>query len=263
MKAVRKVVKGILILAVTLWSFFTLVICLIVLLPFAEMRRQTRNRILHFWSRACLKILGGRLIVEGVPPTGQFFLVSNHVSYVDVIALGANLGCFFIAKAEVRSWPLLGYISHVAGTLFIDRELRRDVARVNALVERTLNEGYGVVLFPEGTSSQGFDLLPFRSPLLAYPVAAEMEVHTASISYRTPPGEIPANLSLCWWGDAPFAGHCLQLLGVREFEVRVRFGGAIHSGGERKALAKRLQDEVASIFVPTVAAHEQAEETGF
>ncbi len=263
MKGLRKVIRGLLVLATTLGCFLVLVVCLLLLLPFRGVRRRARNRILNFWGRTCLWILGGRLVVEGEPPQGQFFLVSNHVSYVDILALGASVGCFFIAKAEIRSWPLMGFISHTAGTLFIDRELRRDVARVNALVERTLEEGYGIVLFPEGTSSQGHDLLPFRSPLLAYPVSVGMAVHTASLTYSTPPGEVPANLSICWWGDAPFGGHAWQLLGLKSFEARVRFGESVPAGDERKALARRLQDEVESIFVPIVAPHEAAEDHGF
>jgi 1-acyl-sn-glycerol-3-phosphate acyltransferase len=208
----------------------------------------------HFWSRACIRILGGSLRVEGTPPEAPFFLVSNHLSYVDIVALAAVLDGFFVAKLEIRQWPLFGLLSRTVGTLFIDRELRRDVVRVNRLIEQVLDSGYGVMLFPEGTSTQGCEVAPFYSALLDYPARRAMPVHVASLVYRTPPGEVPAHLSIAWWGDVQFLPHARRLLGIRSFEATLRFSPRTVSAPDRKELAEEARRAVIEIFEPTVDA---------
>ena len=263
MRTPRKIARGCVLIALTVALYPLLVAAMILLLPAPQARLRSRNAIFHLWSRLCLRVLGGRLIVDGRPPTAPFFLVSNHLSYIDILVLASVVDTFFIAKAEIRSWPLFGLLCRTVGTIFIDRELRRDVQRVNRLVADTLQEGYGVVLFPEGTSSQGHEVMAFRSALLAYPAQQGMAVHCSTLCYRTPPGEIPANLSICWWGDAPFGPHFLQLLGVARFEARVRFIEAVVTGEDRKELARTLRERISEHFEPVVAIEDRSLETGF
>ena len=220
MRALRKPIRILLLGAVTAVSYLLLAAgpgCCCCRRPrcggAAATRSTTRGR------DVCIRILGGRLRIEGEPPAAPFFLVSNHLSYVDILVLASCLDGFFIAKIEIRHWPLFGLLSRTVGTLFIDRELRRDVVRVNGLIEEVLDSGYGVILFPEGTSTQGHEVAAFRSALLDYPARRGMPVHVAAVGYRTPPGELPAHLAMCWWGDAQFAPHARQLLGVRSFEA--------------------------------------------
>ena len=189
-------------------------------------------------------------------------MVANHLSYIDILVLAAVADVFFIAKAEISAWPGLGLLSRTVGTIFIDRELRRDVKRVNRLVERTLEEGYGVVLFPEGTSTQGYEVIPFKSSLLAFPAQERLPVHAATLSYRTTSGDLPANLSVCWWGDARFFAHFWQLLGVPGFVASVRFLSETVVDSDRKKLAASLQRVVADSFVQVVSFEERAADTG-
>jgi 1-acyl-sn-glycerol-3-phosphate acyltransferase len=224
----------------------------VLLLPAPALRRRGRNAIYHLWSRACVRILGGRLHIEGEPPPAPFFLVSNHLSYVDIVVLASCLDGFFVAKLEIRSWPLFGLLSRTVGTLFIDRELRRDVVRVNQLIEDVLDRGYGVMLFPEGTSTQGYEVAHFNSALLDYPARRGMPVHVAALHYRTSPGDVPANLSLAWWGDAGFVPHARQLLGVRSFEATLRFSPRTVQASDRKELAAAAREAVIEIFEPVV-----------
>lgn len=192
-----------------------------------------------------------------------FFLVSNHLSYVDVLVLGSCVEAYFIGKLEIRSWPFFGWLCRAAGTIFIDRALRRDVVRVNSLVGDVLDRGFGIVLFGEGTSTQGDVVAPFRSSLLAFPVSKKQPVHAAAIGYRTPAGEIPAHLGVCWWGDAPFFPHGWQLIGISRFEATVRFSDQTAVSDDRKDLGRKLRALVAAEFVPVVSLENRADDPGF
>ena len=179
-----------------LWTVFAL------LLPAPRLRGPARNAIFRVW---------------GAP------VPACHRNYVDVPVLAACIDAWLVAKMEIRSWPLVGMLCRFVGTIFIDRETSRDVLRVNRLIEDVLRCGYGIVLFPEGTSTQGFEVGRFRTSLLDHAARTGMPVHAAALTYRTPPGEPPANLSVCWWGDAPLFAHAQRLFELRRFDIVVRF----------------------------------------
>ena len=140
------------------------------------------------YARGTLRILGIRLRVFGLPPRGPAFLAANHLGYLDVLAIAAVLPCAFVAKAEVAGWPVFGALAAWSGTLFIDRNSRADVARVNRRIRARLAEGGTLALFPEGTSGDGVCLAPFRSSLLESPASLGMPVHYAALRYRAPAG---------------------------------------------------------------------------
>ena len=240
-----------------LWTVFAL------LLPAPRLRGPARNAVFRIWARLCLRIIGGRLHVEGPPPRAPFLLVCNHLGYVDIPVLAACTDAWFVAKMEMRSWPLVGVLCRSVGTIFIDRETSRDVLRVNRLIEDVLRRGYGIVLFPEGTSTQGFEVGRFRTSLLDHAARSGMPVHAAALTYRTPPGERPAHLSVCWWGDTPLFAHAQRLFELRRFDAVVRFSPAAVSGSDRKELAASLHEEVQRIFEPVAAPADRAFETGF
>lgn len=240
-----------------LWTVFAL------LLPAQRQRRPARNAIFRLWARVCLRVIGGRVRVEGSPPRAPFLLVCNHLSYVDIAVLASCADAWFVAKMEMRFWPLVGMLCRSVGTIFIDRQTSRDVLRVNRLIEDVLQNGYGVVIFPEGTSTQGFEVRRFRTSLLDHPARGGMPVHAAALTYSTPPGEPPANLSVCWWGDVPLFTHAQRLFELRRFDAVVRFSPHAVSASDRKELAARLHSEVERIFEPVVAPDERAFETGF
>ena len=201
--------------------------------------------------------------MEGRAPRAPFLLVSNHLGYVDIPVLAACVDAWFVAKMEIRSWPLVGVLCRSVGTVFIDRKLSPDVLRVNRLIEDVLADGYGVVLFPEGTSTQGFEVRRFRTSLLDHAARSGTPVHAAALTYRTPTGETPAHLSVCWWGDAPLFAHAQRLFELRRFDAIVRFSPEAVIAGDRKELAADLRREVERRFEPVVAPDERAFETGF
>lgn len=204
------------------------------------------------WARASALIFSIRLHVEGEPPKAPFFIVCNHMSYLDIIPLYLQLRCTFVAKKEVRSWPILGKIVDSVGVIFVDRTRRTDVRRVNELITNSLNKYQGLIIFPEGTSTGGFELEPFHASLLQFPAAANYQVHTASLHYKTAPVDPPAVDSVCFFGRRmSFGSHVLKFSQTKGVDCTIRFGSKPVQSTDRKELAEKLHAEVEKIFEPT------------
>lgn len=197
-----------------------------------------RAAIARRWHAAMARILGLRATIAGEPPRGAFLLVANHLGYVDVLLLGSVLECVFVAKADIRGWPLLGGLAASTGTIFIDRASRRDTLRVGDAIERALASGRGVVVFPEGTSTDGTSVLPFKSSLLDVAARERLPVHYARIGYSI--------AEAAWGGDEPFGSHVLRLMQQPRIEATLRFGVEAIVSGDRKALARELRERVAA-----------------
>lgn len=214
-------------------------------------RARWNSFVFRCWSRFGLAIFGARLTVEGEPPVAPFFLVANHLGYVDIFVLASRTDAVFIAKAEIADWPVMGLACKLVRTIFVDRTVKRDIPRVLGAIEDRLRYRQGVVLFPEGTSSGGATVRHFRPALLEVAVRAEHPVHHASLAYRTPPSEPPAHTAVCWWGDRPFLPHFWHLLSLPGFEASLVFGAGAVRGDDRKELADRLHRAVSDHFVPS------------
>jgi 1-acyl-sn-glycerol-3-phosphate acyltransferase len=202
------------------------------------------QRMFRGWARTMARVLGMRIEIAGTPPRPPFLLVANHLSYADVLLLGAAAGGAFVAKREIAGWPVLGHLCRLVGTVFVDREAKRDLVRASSEMEAALAAGIGVVLFPEGGISGREELQPFRPPLLQGAVATGRPVCWAVISYDTPPGAPPASEAVVWSG--PLAPHVLRLLALPGFRARVTFGAAPVHEPDRKRLATRLHQEMAA-----------------
>lgn len=224
------------------------------LAPWPRLRARVRAAILRFWARLMCRVTAMRLTVEGTPPEPPFLLVSNHLSYADVFALGASTGATFVAKAEIDGWPLAGWICRAAGVIFVDRGTKRDLLRVGELIDDALDLGRGVVLFGEGTTSRGQGILPLKPSLLQGAAAADVPVHYATLSYRTPEGELPAVDSVVWWGGEGLLSHLRRFLRVRRVEARLTFGSEPVREADRKVLARRLETAMEATFTPTAEA---------
>lgn len=215
-----------------------------------QAERRLRQSILRLWGRGIARIAGLRIEVIGDPPAPPFLLVSNHLSYADVVVYAQCLGCLFVSMAEVRSWPLLGWISKGMNTLFIDRKRMRDARRVAELIQESLLEGNGMLVFPESVTSPGAGVLPFKPALLEPAAALGRGVHYAALEYRNPAGFPFASQAVCWTDTTPFGVHVLRLLRIPRLEARVVFGAGPVFATDRKELAVLLRDAVASQFTP-------------
>jgi 1-acyl-sn-glycerol-3-phosphate acyltransferase len=244
------------IFVVTAW--LVLLFGKLVLWPFPNAWRGWRNRVFRRWARSMAWALGMRIEIKGQPPAPPFFLVANHLSYLDIILLGSAVDAVFVSKAEVRGWPVMGSACAAADTIFINRSDRRDVIRVHAEMLSYRQRGHGLVMFPEGTSTAGADVAKFRSPLLEFPVRESMPVHAAALSYRTPFDQPPAHLAVCWWGDTPFFEHLVGLLRIRTFDATITFSPTPIHDEDRKSLATRLHATVSEHFTPVAPGRSHA-----
>ncbi|NBC26372.1 MAG: hypothetical protein GVY08_05900 [Bacteroidetes bacterium] len=237
----------------TTWSIYMIGLGILKLTPFRY--EPWRNLFMRSWAHASVLIFNIKIKKEGDPPQAPFFIVCNHMSYVDIIPLYLHLRCTFVAKKEVRSWPVLGKMVDSVGVIFVDRTRRSDVKRVNNLITKSLNQYQGLIVFPEGTSTGGTEVKKFHAPLLQYPAATNLPVHTASLHYKTAPGDLPAVDSVCFFGAREsFGTHVMKFAQTRRTECTIRFGTSPVQSTNRKELAENLHAEVSKIFVPTTEA---------
>jgi len=223
-----------------------IVVCLVI--P----RRAAWNAwIQRLWAGGLLRVLGVSVARSGTRPGKPFFLVANHLSYIDILVLGADLGAVFISKQELGGWPLLGHIAKMTGTLFVDRGRRRDAIRVLEEIDRVIAGGAGVVLFPEGTSSKGDRIYPLKPALLEWAAQRVFPVHTAALRYATGNAERPAYQSVCWWGEGtPLLGHFLGLASLPQIRADLVYGPAAVVAESRSTLAGRVHEALEQSFVP-------------
>ena len=151
----------------------------------------------------------------------------------------------FVSKADVRRWPLFGWFAAIAGTVFVNRERRTHVGEVNQEVEAALAAGALVVIFPEGTSSDGSQVLPFRTSLLEPAARGNHPIFVSWLHYDLADGD--AGQEVCYWGDHSFFGHLLNLLGKQSIRATLRFAPFERTTDDRKVLAGQLHDAVERI----------------
>ena len=223
------------------------------LLLFPRSRVRWRQWVVRHWARGVGWVIGMRTRVGGVPPAPPFFLVSNHLSYVDIILLLSQLDCVFIAKREMRGWPVLGPLAHIYGSIWVNRAVRRDAVRVLDLIDEAVARGDGVVLFAEGTTSAGDGLLPMKPALFDWAAREQYPVHYAVLRYSTAPETVPAHLAICWWGEMPFGPHAWNLCRMGRFEATVEFGPQPITAPTRGELAERVQEAISKRFIPVVS----------
>jgi 1-acyl-sn-glycerol-3-phosphate acyltransferase len=211
-----------------------------------------RQIIFKLWAKGFARIAHMKVEIIGEAPHAPFFLVSNHLSYVDIPALRYAAEGVFVAKGEIRDWFLAGRIVRDMGNIYINRQNNRDIPRAGQEIIEHLDAGEGVMIFPEGTSTKGEEVLPFNSSFLEFAARTDLPVSYCSISYKTPAGEIPASEAVCWWDDTVFINHMIRMFGVKEFTAVISFGDAPVANPNRKILAKELHEKVSEKFIPVL-----------
>ena len=210
-------------------------------------KRSIRDRV-HWLSRAAVrhaKWMGVKIRVHGDIPRGGL-IVANHVSYVDIVALSAVARCAFVSKMEVARWPLFGLYARCGATIFVDRERRSAVADVAVEMRGRLDAGVPLTLFPEGTSTGGDDVLPFRTSLFEPVVELGCPVTACALRYSLPGGSVADEVA--YWRDMTLAPHLLNFLGKTGVTLDIHFGPSLRRSGDRKALARDLHGEVRTLL---------------
>ena len=205
-------------------------------------RYRALARATSVWGHGVARIWGMRVRVEGSPPRDPFYLVCNHISYTDIVLLCAVTPAWFVSKSEVASWPGIGPLTRTALTVFIDRETRKDVRRMNTRIADLVRDGGSVGFFPEGTTFDGTTIHPFKPSLLQPAIELGIPVTVAAISYRTPPGSPPPEELVAWIGDDAFAPHAKRLLASPGFTATIRFAEEKVQAEDRKQLAAQARE---------------------
>jgi 1-acyl-sn-glycerol-3-phosphate acyltransferase len=231
-------------------SFIVFISCAIagqlITLAFRPKARTRRARAdwLQWVAMQCVRILHLEITQFGGLPTSGL-LVANHLGYIDIILLAAMRPCLFVSKHEVRDWPIFGHCAQLAGTIFVDRNHRGDVSAVVEQMRAALADGVLVVLFPEGTSSGGASVLPFKSSLLEPARHLGCPVTAVALAYALDEGSVPNEI--CYWRDMTLVPHLLNVWSKPFIYSSLRFGISRERRGDRKALARELHDEVAAL----------------
>jgi 1-acyl-sn-glycerol-3-phosphate acyltransferase len=211
----------------------------------------------HWYHRQVCRIVGIRLNVEGEVANEQgVLIISNHVSWLDITVLSAVAPVSFVAKQEVASWPFVSWLAKLQRSVFVDRTRRNEVGdKANEILDR-LEGGDHVVLFAEGTSSDGNSVVPFKTALFAAakpvggrPMGDQVSAQTLALTYTKLHG-----LPLCrrgrpvvaWYGDMDMASHAWKLLGLGPLDVHIRIGPPVplDEFPDRKALARYAEEKV-------------------
>jgi 1-acyl-sn-glycerol-3-phosphate acyltransferase len=197
------------------------------------------------WALKMLAILGIRLELRGVPPAaGPVLLVANHISWLDILVMHAARYCRFVSKADVKRWPLIGTLATGAGTLYIERESRRDALRVVHHVAESLQRGEIVAVFPEGTTSDGLALLPFHANLIQAAISACALVQPVALKFvDTATGA--TSLTPCYLGDDTLVGSVWRTLAGPPITAVVAYGEPqADQGRDRRTWAADLRSAV-------------------
>lgn len=210
-----------------------------------------RRRALVGWFAAkLLRIVGVGTRVEGEPPgetESGAMIAANHVSWLDIFVISSVRPTRFIAKSEIRDWPLAGWIVERAGTLFIRRERRRDTGRISDMVHAALGDGDRVGLFPEGMCTEGDQLLKFHSSLFEPAVANQAHVHPCAIRYEHVDGTLCR--AMAYVGELSFMQSLVLVIRQRGVIARVAFAPPLAtSGRNRREVAADAQHAVATLL---------------
>jgi 1-acyl-sn-glycerol-3-phosphate acyltransferase len=214
------------------------------------MPHAKREHTIQQWSIKFMRILNVRIICSGHIPTAETrssLFIANHISWLDIWALKSMHPINFVAKSDVRQWPVIGWLSEKTNTIFIERTRRQDTGRTASSMEQALQDGYCLCLFPEGTTTDGTELKPFKTGLLQAAVNTECMVWPVAIHYPGPQGT--TNTAVAYYGEITLLESLLAVLSQREVIVELRFAEPIPAlGQERRHLSHQARHAIASLL---------------
>lgn len=215
---------------------------------FPHLDEATKGLKVQGWSVRMLQIMGITLDVRGeVPSHGPLLLVANHISWLDILVLHASRHCRFVSKADVHHWPVIGTLANGCGTVFVERESRRDAMRVVHHMADALRSGDVLAIFPEGTTSDGNGTLPFHANLFQAAISTHAPVQPIGLTYLDAQSGVPSHVT-DYVGDVSLVGSVWATVSAKPLLARVCFGQPLASVGlDRRSLAAQAREEVTTL----------------
>lgn len=248
----RVVLRGLAIVLITYSGLLLLLLLRLIERPLFGLKRPITPWITQAVCRLDLLIMGLRVGVQGRQSAQGGALVANHTGWIDILTLNAVQRMYFVSKDDVAGWPAIGWLARATGTVFIRRKGTEALAQKN-LFEARLRSGHKLLFFPEGTSTDGIHILPFKSTLFAAffsPALKDvLSVQPVSVVYSAPKGEDPRFYG--WWGDMDFGSHLLKVLAApRQGRVDIIFHDPVKVADfpDRKALCAYAEAKVIAGF---------------
>lgn len=218
------------------------------LVHFPKLSREQREMRVQAWALQLLALWGIHLKVLGQPvASGPALIVSNHISWLDILVIHAARYCRFVSKSDIRGWPLVGTLATGAGTLYIERAKRQDALRMVRDMAQAMQDGDVLAVFPEGTTSDGLSLLPFHANLIQSAIAAQAPVQPMSLKFVDAHTGKPT-LAPCYIGEDTLVGSVWRTLTAPPITAVVCFGEPQNAcGRERRQWARELREEVIAL----------------
>jgi 1-acyl-sn-glycerol-3-phosphate acyltransferase len=223
---------------------------------FPRLSQAQRDAEVQTWACTMIGLLAMELVVEGDPPAhGPMLLVSNHISWADIVVLHAARHCRFVSKVEVKRWPVIGTLATGAGTLYIERESRRDAMRVMHHMAERLAAGDVLAVFPEGTTGDGVTVQNFHANMLQSAISANAQVQPVGLQFRdVATGAV--SFAPCYIGDDTLLQSLWRTLKSRGVQAVVRYGTPQSAAGrDRRTWAADLHQSVIALRSPTGSGH--------
>ena len=233
-------------ISLVIWHTLTGFVIAGLLLPMVG--KRYRYNLIQWWCKRLIAAFNIKVIVSGnIPPAnlGQAMIIANHVSWADIHVLNSIIPLRYIAKSDIRHWPIFGFFASRVNTLFLDRAKNKDALRVVDLTAEALQAGDRLCLFPEGTTTDGTTLLPFKSSLIEAAIRAEAPIYPIAIHYPLPDGGI--NTAIAYAGETTLKESMQNALAIKSIVVMVHFFAPISTKNQhRRELALLVQTEITS-----------------
>lgn len=234
--AIWKFLRGLWHVFMGMWTIY---------LRFPQLNPEQREARVQAWALQFLALWGIHLKVLGQPVVnGPALIVANHISWLDILVMHAARHCRFVSKSDIREWPLVGMLATGAGTLYIERTSRKDALRMVKDMAEAMKNGDVVAVFPEGTTSDGRELLPFHANLIQAAIAAEAPVQPVSLKFVDAATGQPS-FAPCYIGDDTLVGSMWRTLSAPAIVAVVHFGEPqAAKGRDRRAWAHDLREDI-------------------
>lgn len=214
---------------------------------FPKLTQPQRDAEVQAWAQAMLARLAIKLVVNGTPPAnGPVLLAANHISWLDIVVIHAARHCRFISKADVQHWPVVGTLATGAGTLYIERESRRDAMRVVHHMAERLSAGEVLAVFPEGTTGDGTYVLPFHANLLQAAIAVHAPIQPIALQFLD--AQDQQSFAPCYIGDDTLLGSLWRTLCSDGIQAVVSFGAPQTADGrDRRTWAAAVREDIIAL----------------